>query len=229
MTNKVINSFENAIDKLVAVFNKEQNNYFFTEKELHSYFYHLCLESNLSHRNYNLIHTEYPTPFKCKNIDTTPYIKIVKKEAKNQRAHIDLILLNPNLIDYLLQNRPSDYFKFISGIGEQLFSKYIDEFYEIYTEFSEKYNESILLYAIEFKYHRHSYSGTKYPKKDLIRDIHKLKLINQFESMKNIPFCQNIKSLVFIGNRISESAIDVLSKVANENKEICSIYIKHKA
>jgi len=226
LKNTIINSFEEAIKKLVMIFNENKNDYFFTEKELHSYFYHLCLENGLSHQGYNLVHTEYPTPFKCETMDIDPYIQEANKDSKNQRAHLDLVLLNPNYIDYVLDERKKDYFKFLTGIGGKLFSIYIDEFYEFYKSFSLKFNESVLLYAIEFKYHRHSYSGEKYPARYLKQDINKLKLIKQFQITENIPFCQNIKSLVFIGDRISNHSKKSLLKIADDNKNICFVYDK---
>jgi hypothetical protein len=229
MENKYIKSFESIINELVAIFYDKQNDYFFTEKEIHSYFYHLCLEKDLSYKNYNLVHTEYPTPFKCQTLIEMPYIKEANKDSKNQRAHIDLVLLNPTFIDYAVKNGGHDHFRYISGIGGKLFSIYIDEFKSFYLKYAQECHESVLLYAIEFKYHRHSYSGEKYPAKYLHQDINKLKLLTSFKISESIPFCENIKSLVFIGNRISKVSRNSLLNIANNNSSICFVYEKEKA
>ena len=225
-TNMIIGSFEKAVEELVDVFNTKHNDYFFTEKEIHSYFYHLCLSKNLIYGSYNLVHTEYPTPFKCETLKKEPYIKKAKGESKNQRAHIDLVLLNPKYLDYVLEKRKDDYFKYISSIGGALFSNYINDFYSLYKDFAEKTGESILLYAIEFKYHRHSYSGEKYPAMYLKQDINKLKLINEFMISSNVPYCKKIKSLVFIGDRISDVSKNSLRQISIYSNGICSIYEK---
>ena len=223
---KLIETFEASIEELNNTFLKNDNNFFFTEKELHSYFYHLCLLNNFIYKNFNLVHTEYPTPFKCRNIKNEPYIEMTEIESKDLRAHIDLVLLNPKFIDFSLQQNKVESENIIMGLGGILFSKYITTFYELYTEFGKKYNESILLYSLEFKYLRHTYAGEKYPAIEIKRDIQKMKLLEEFKIYKNIPFSQVNKSLVFIGNRISANTISSINKIKNENNIYCEIFRK---
>ncbi len=174
----------------------------------------------------NLIHTEYPTPFKCETLNNDPYIIFAKNDSKNQRAHIDLVVLNPNYINYISTLKIQKSYRYLTGIGNQLFSKYIEEFYSIFKDFGSKYNESILLYAIEFKYHRHSYSGGKYPVRNLIQDISKLKLLKDMLITDKISYCHNIKSIVFIGERISKSSKSLLNSIAIPNNTICELVTK---
>jgi len=42
MNVEIISKFESALASLVNAFNQNANDYFFTEKELLSFFYHLC-------------------------------------------------------------------------------------------------------------------------------------------------------------------------------------------
>ena len=224
--NNLVERFESSINGLKKVFFENDNNFFFTEKELHSYFYHLCLQNEFIFNKYNLIHTEYPTPFKCKNIKDEPYIEMTNKDSKDLRGHIDLVLINPNFIDFSFQQNKVKSENIIMGLGHFLFSKYIDTFYEVYNEFGNKYNESILLYSLEFKYIRHTAVGEKYPAIEIKRDINKLKLLENFQIFKDIPFSKYNKSLVFIGNRISENTIRSINNVKNENSNYCELFKK---
>lgn len=85
--NVLVKKFEKALLELVNIFRSKHNDYFFTEKELHSYFYHLCLKtSHFDYLQYNLIHTEYPTPFKCETLKHSPYIK--KADDKSVKSKL---------------------------------------------------------------------------------------------------------------------------------------------
>jgi hypothetical protein len=226
VSKPIIDDFENALFELELTFQSGPNDFFFTEKELHSYFYHLCMKSDLLYGDYNLVHTEYPTPFKCKTTKSDPFIKKAHANSKNQRAHIDLVLMNPNYIDCTLSHQLTKKHQYLTGVGDQLFSNYIMDFYTFYQKFSESYHESVLLYAIEFKFHRHNYSGIKYPIRNLIQDINKLNMLREFEISKGIPFCDKIKSLVFVGDRISASSRNGIENIAREYPDICSVIIK---
>ena len=190
-----------ATEELKNVFKIKQNDFFFTEKEIHSYFYYLCTRTGqFEYHDYNLIHTEYPTPFKCETLKVEPYIRKADDKSKNQRAHIDLVLINPNFIDWVIKNDKNR--RLISGIGGKLFDEYISEFMRDYNRFCDETSESVLLYAIEFKYLRHSYSGEKYPIQNILQDINKLKILQEIKlGTKNTSFCENVKSMVFVGER----------------------------
>ena len=224
MPNLDVQRFEEALNELIDVFQKEENDYFFTEKELHSYFYHLCLGKEFYHQGFNLVHTEYPTPFKCETLTSKPYIRRVADDKRNKiRAHIDLVLINKNYIDYAIKEKGKEAFRYLSGIENALFSKYIKEHKAFYEKFARAYNESILLYAIEFKYLRHSSSGKQQPENEVQQDISKLKLLRDLEVAQNIAYCKNIKSLVFVGDRMIKHVQGIKESLADDEKNICQL------
>lgn len=209
----LVSDFNEIINEFIDIYKSSIDDFFFTEKELHSYFYHLCLKSGLfiTSSGFNLIHTEYPTPFKCNKLDSDPYIELAPIESKKMRSHIDLVLFNPNFIDWIIESGKST--KYISGLGYELYSKYIIDFGRQYEMFQKEFNEPILLFCLEFKYFRHSYTGTKYPKKDIIYDKAKLKLLQRVTiNMDIIDYCSNVLSLVFIGPRLKND----LHKISGE-------------
>jgi len=224
--SELIKLCEESVLTLKSVFRSKSNEYFFTEKEIHSYLYHLCTETGrFEHDDYCLIHTEYPTPFKCEMIKQEPFIKKVDDRSNNQRAHIDLVVINPNFIDWVKKNSHS--YRLISGIGVKRFDLYISQFKEIYAGFCDEAGESILLYAIEFKYLRHSYSGEKYPIREILQDIYKLRMLQEFKlgTKKQIGFCEHVKSIVFVGER-NLGIIKKLNNLAANHKGLCEIVHK---
>ena len=203
---EIVDEFKIIIDSLINFYKTtKQKDYFFTEKEIHSYFYHLCLDSTkfITNNGFNLIHTEYPTPFKCSKLNTSPYIELAENDSKNVRSHIDMVLINPNFVDWILDNNKD--IMFINGIGNGKFSDYIKKFGNQYELFQYKYKEPILLFAIEFKYYRHTFSGNKSAQDEIKYDIEKLNLLKNITiNTKEINYCPNVLSLVFIGHRISK-------------------------
>lgn len=222
-----IDEFENNVNLLIQTYKEYPDDFFFTEKELHSYFYYLCLVSNkfITDSGFNLIHTEYPTPFKC-SVDNEKHIKYADINENNKvRSHVDLVLLNPNFINWIVNKDLG--VKYLSGLTNELFSKYIVDFAKVYHEFQKETNEPILLYAIEFKYIRHNVSGTKNPKKEIMYDIAKLELIKNKDfaiNEKKIHFCLKTLSLVFIGDRMGNKFDDFTNEVKGNE---CRIIKKH--
>jgi hypothetical protein len=216
---ELIESFESSSDGLKNAFQKD--NHFFTETELHAYFYHLCLQNtNL----WGVVHTEYPTPFKCK----PPYVIEADNASKHRRAHIDLVLLNPNFVDFAKQNHPQIACQLITGIGSGSFSVYIDDFDKCYKDFFQQYKQSILLYALELKYYRHSSDGGSAAKQAVEQDINKLNLLSNHKLGTSIPFCQNIKSLVFISknanpnvNKNGNTIENIICEIVYELISLC--------
>jgi hypothetical protein len=207
----LVKSFESSFEGLKDAFQKD--NCFFTETELHAYFYHLCLRNtNL----WGLVHTEYPTPFKC----IPSFNDEESKASKHRRAHIDLVLLNPNFVDYAKQENPQIACQIITGIGSGSFSTYINGFDDCYKDFFETHGQSVLLYALEFKYYRHSSDGGSAAKQAVEQDINKLKLLKEHKLGTSIPFCQNIKSLVFISKNANSNVDKNVGKIQDP---ICEI------
>jgi len=226
-----IKKFEKMINDINDVFKKQEAEYFFTEKELHSYFYHLCVGCGFSFDKYNLIHTEYPTPFKCSIDKSTQKIIRTSDVSQNQRAHIDMVLINPNFISFIKGKYPENHRRYINGIGgvSSLFSKYIVEHRDLYREFAVEYGESILLYALEFKFQRHSYAGEKYSKLNIIQDFQKLKLLKDEHIYNEISYCQNAKSLVFVVDIVGKNQVNGLKALGLENSEVCKVIVNEKS
>ena len=219
-TTEIIKACEDSITKLKDIFKTKSNEYFFTEKELHSYLYHLCIGTGMfEHDEYNLIHTEYPTPFKCEQINDEPYIIMAAGKKQKMRAHIDFVVVNPNFIHWTGTRNNKN--QLISGIANKVFDKYMAEFIEYYTAFCNETGESILLYAIEFKYLRHNYSGQIYPIREISQDINKLKLLTDFKiGTPKVSFCEKVKSIVFVGER-NICIKTKLNDLVEVHKDIC--------
>lgn len=182
LTNEIISRFEQKIGELIDIFCGFEEDYFFTENDLHSYFYHLCLEDKASitmDHEYSFIHSEYPTPFKCKLLKEAPYLQIESEDSKYRRSHIDMVLINPNFIDWIKKNNLC--YQAIKGIKNERFSKYIKDFRDLYSAFSKETNQCILLYALEFKYFRNSFIGTKNPILGIKQDIAKLNALKNLK------------------------------------------------
>lgn len=213
---------DKTIDKLAKTFIDKGENYFFTEKEIHSYFYHLCQLSDVfDYKDYSLIHTEYPTPYKCSIDYKSAKVTIEPRKSRKRRAHIDFVVINPRFIDFVLDTESDK--GIIYGISDALFSDYIPKFKNIYKDFFVKFQEPILIYALEFKFLRHSWAGEKYPILDVILDINKLKLLKILEiDGTKINFVGNIRSLVYIGYR-HKGIEDKIKKETEEYRDICQI------
>ena len=194
---------ETCVEKLEHVFMNNIADFFFTEKELHSYFLNICFsQTSLIHNGYLVIHAEYPTPFKCSYNDNDIF-RLERDDAKKIRAHIDMVFLNHNFIDWISSQKLAN--KYLSGISQtELFTVFSKDLAEKYRSFYSVYKEPILSFAFEFKYLRHGYLGTKHPVKGIIQDLEKLKLLRTFPTIKhNNTFCfvENTLSLIFIGER----------------------------
>ena len=210
---------DNIFSDLENTFKSSINDFFFTEKELHSYFLNLCfIKKQLIHNNYLLVHSEYPTPFKCSYNDSE-IIRIENDKSKFIRAHIDMVFINPNYVDWIVANNYGS--RYISGIAPYgLFSETKADLIKKYEEFYKEKKESILDYAIEFKYLRHGFLGEKYPIRGVIQDIEKLKLLKTFTETEHngkFKFVENTLSAVFIEERCKK-IIPSLENMINNTK-----------
>ena len=205
--------FEECLSKLEDDFLNKSENYFFTEKELHSYFYSLCLQNKKFHYDsINLVHTEYPTPFKSSILKDYPYLKIANTHSKAMRSHIDLVLINPNFIRWTKGNQHR--FGLIKGITNKYYPAYITEFINTYNEFTIETKESILTYAVEFKYLRNEYEGSKYPIAAIKQDIQKLNNLKSFRldfMSTELQFAKKTLSYIFIEDNRKSMYNEILS------------------
>lgn len=227
MTESLIHIFEKNILELERVISSKSENYFFTEKEIHSYFYHLCLNNIGDCQGLSLVHTEYPTPFKCIEIKEPPYIKRSATDAgKHMRAHIDMVLFNPNYYDFIAKNNrgkiTNKSIGYINGIMNDRFSTYIGLLRSMYEAFAKKHHEPVLLYALEFKFHRHTFEGPRASSKGLERDISKLNLLTA-EQYGGEMFCGKVKSIAVVGTRIQNNQRSALETVQKNNSKLCHI------
>ena len=123
--------------------------------------------------------------------------------ANKMRAHVDCVIVNPAFITWLTAHKGPYGMKPLIGLGNALFQTYIEEFYETYRSFNEEISQPILLYALEFKFLRQSYSGIKYPRLNIQQDLAKLRLLRHFTT-DGLPvdFVGRTRSLIFIGDRV---------------------------
>ena len=201
-TEAIIAAVELNLVALGKKFQENDNNYFFTEKELHSYFYHLCIsDPAFHHERHSLLHTEFPSPFKFSY--TKDGVKREPATSKKTRGHIDCVVVNPHFIGWLASKKLGMEYLYGIQTKNDKFSNYIAGFYDVYREFNKVFGEGILLYALEFKFLRHSYEGTKYPSIGVQQDISKLSAIKSFPvgSAPEIMFVNKTKLVIFIGER----------------------------
>jgi hypothetical protein len=200
--HELCEEIEECLFDLRQTFLASRDLYFFTEKEVHSYFYSILAgrPSFMNGTDFNIVHTEYPTPFRCNTSKQQPYIEIAEINSGATRGHIDLVIMNPAYVEWAsTKSLPS---MALTGIGKGLFSKYVLDLYSIYEQFNDERKQSVLLYAIEFKYLRHAFVGKKYPEKEVLQDSTKLALIKNLKNPftgKKIDFVQNLRSIVLVG------------------------------
>lgn len=135
-----------AIRKIINKF-RENPRYFFSESDLHSYFYHCVYSSKMEFLSKDelpivAIHREYPTNFRYQKVDfkkgnMQKYAKNPFGEAPDTRGNYDIAIINPDFI----QNFPWEHIR-----NKKAF--FIDE------RRNERYHEmeKELLFSIEFKY-----------------------------------------------------------------------------
>jgi hypothetical protein len=127
-TELLVEAVENNIRHLRDIFKTQINDFFFTEKELHSYFYHLCISDRIfQYENHSLIHAEYPSPFKCSFLERSPYVQQEPMNTNKMRAHLDCVIVNPSFITWLTTHQKDPYgMKPLLGLGNALFQTYIE-------------------------------------------------------------------------------------------------------
>lgn len=137
-----------AINKTINKF-REHPDYFFTESDIHSYFYHALYSSDHTESNLNVgeidiycIHREYPTNFRYKKLELLnknykkPYDLSLRK---GKRGNYDIAVLDPVFI----KNANSK---------QDIVNKSV-KLLEIRTKNNNNFvNSKELLFAIEFKY-----------------------------------------------------------------------------
>lgn len=132
-TSKLQVSVWRGIASLVNQF-REKPYYFFTESDLHSYFWKTTYSGNWEiergKKRFYLIHREYPTNFrfdKQKSLKEVCAESYIPENEKGSRGHYDIAVLNPEFVEQ-------------AGSSDAVINKSI------------KNAVSSLLFAMEFKY-----------------------------------------------------------------------------
>jgi len=111
MIPEISHAIEQTIEQLFEQFHRDPFK-FYTESDLVCEFYRLFLSNypaslvlDASGRSHSIIHTEYPTPFRCDMSDLQFILKKDddKKEGRGKfkRGHLDLVILNLEMIKEL--------------------------------------------------------------------------------------------------------------------------------
>ncbi len=209
--NKEINdAVWRAINKTINKF-REHPYYFFTESDIHSYFYHALYSSDhevstIDGKRIYCIHREYPTNFRYKKSELLN--KNFKKpyDLKNKlgsRGHYDIAVLDPDFI----KNVNSE--KDITNKNVSLVVKRVQNNKNFV-------NSKELLFAIEFKY---VINNSKNFVDEVKMDNKKLLFAKDFGGVYeavNLVFC-NVSSTKYTGRIIKE--------VQSADKKILSIFV----
>jgi hypothetical protein len=196
-----------AINRTINKF-REHPYYFFTESDIHSYFYHSIYSSKYDvltkdkERIY-CIHREYPTNFRYKKSELLkedfkkPY-DLSRKEG--DRGNYDIAILNPEFIEN-------------ANSKEDIVNKSV-KLLEIRTKNNKNFNE--LLFAIEFKY---VINNSKNFVDEVKKDNKKLLFAKEYGSSTeavNLVFCN-------VDFKYKSKLINVIE---NASDKILSIFIQ---
>lgn len=204
--SEIQESVWDAIHKTINKF-REHPYYFFTESDIHSYFYKSLystrFEIERDNRRIYLIHREYPTNFRYFKDDLLNPLKepYPLSEKKGDRGSFDIAVLNP---DFVL-SAPSI---------EDIVNKNV----RLLEERVETDLESVkkeLLFAIEFKY---VINDSKDFVDKIKQDNRKLEFSKHWgaEEAINLVFC----------NRFLEEYSEIKKAILNAPKEICTFFIQ---
>ena len=182
LNRRIDQAVRKAICKTINKF-REQPYYFFTESDIHSYFYHSLYSSEFTvkkdHREFYLIHREYPTNFRYEK-DKMLVASYRPKEAgikEGARGHYDIAVLNP----------------------EYVYSASVEDIVNKDARNIEKRVGAVkheLLFAIEFKY---VIKSTLSFIDEVEKDARKLKWAREFgvQESINLVFC-NIEDTGYV-------------------------------
>jgi len=210
--NKKINdAVWKAINRTINKF-REHPYYFFTESDIHSYFYHALYSSDHTESNLNVgeidiycIHREYPTNFRYKKLELLN--KNYKKPydlswRKGKRGNYDMAVLDPDFIKS-------------ANSEKDIINKNISLLIKRVQNNKNFVNNKELLFAIEFKY---VINNSRKFINEVIMDNKKLlfaKVSGGAHEAVNLVFC-NVDTTKYTGRIISE--------VRNADKKILSIF-----
>lgn len=213
MVNKndnISNAVWKAINKTINKF-REHPFYFFTESDIHSYFYYALYSkkhevSTIDKKRIYCIHREYPTNFRYKKSEllNEDFKEPYELEGKlGSRGHYDMAVLDPDFI----KNVNSE---------KDIINKNVSLVIKRAQNNKNFVNSKELLFAIEFKY---VINNSKNFVDEVKMDNKKLLFAIDFGGAVeavNLVFC-NVNSTKYTGRIITE--------VQNADEKILSIFI----
>lgn len=141
--SEIIRAVDSCIEKLCADF-QEHPSYYFTENDLVCKFYQLFISEigdyrvkGCDEKYHQIIHMEYPTPFKC-SMKGTDFI-LMANDSHYRRGHFDIAILNPEIINLLS----------FEEVRSQKFQLVLNNVLGIVNQ-----SRPMILYALEFVFHR---------------------------------------------------------------------------
>lgn len=166
---------------------RENPYYFFTESDIHSYFYYciysMKLEFIKDNKRIYLVHREYPTNFRYRKKDllNDNYVPPSLDKKLGTRGHYDLAVLNPSFVEK-------------ASSCEDIINKNVS----LLEKRIKNINEDELLAAIEFKY---VITGNKNFEKEVSNDLKKLEMAKKHgvEEAYCLVFC-NIEDCSVVRN-----------------------------
>lgn len=187
----IIKAVDDAIDELCETF-RSHPTHFYTENDTKCYFYNILhtklpISKDKNGKEHFLIHTGYPTPFRCDMHKGKFEIKReedrTNKGGKYKRGHYDIVVLNPEFISQY------DY----KVIKAQDYESYLPEVVK------NNKCSPVVLYGLEFVFSRKLLTTEKGPdnfRVEVTQDVKKL--IESKNLQGKLRFMDQVKLLAFI-------------------------------
>jgi len=208
---EIIQIVDEGIRKTINKF-RENPLYFFTESDIHSYFFYCIYSSRLevvkNGIRIGLAHREYPTNFRYAKKEllnkefTKPY---ELKEKKGDRGNYDMVIINPKFA-----------WKYSSNIKDikHIINKKVT-LLEIRNDGLDSTQEE-LIYAIEFKY---VINNSKSFIDEVKADNKKLKFAKEYHA-------KNAVNLVFCNIKDGKNVKDVRREVKKTCKRVRAVFVQ---
>ena len=199
-----------AINKTINKF-REHPYYFFTESDIHSYFYYALYSSKhealtKDGKQMYCIHREYPTNFRYNKkelLDNTISEPCELEGTSGSRGHYDIAVLDPDFIKSV-------------NTEKDIVNKNVSLVIERAQNNKNFINSKELLFAIEFKYViNNSKNFVNEVKMDNKKLLFAIEFGGAYEAV-NLVFC-NVNSTKYIE--------PIITEVQNADKKILSIFI----
>jgi len=214
----IIKSVDNSIEVLCCEF-RSHPTFLFTENDIVCYFYRILQQKlpisktlDKDDNEHLLIHTEYPTPFRCNMSKNKFEVKDDDARTENggkyKRGHYDIVVLNPDFI-----GRYS--YEIINAQNYKLYKEQVLSNIDNYSP--------VILYGLEFMYVRSPLKYARCADKEKGIDNFIVKVIQDADKLlasKNIEgFMDQVKMLTFLKGS-SKEICSILKEKLSRRKEI---------